>query len=144
MNEYCKNHLKHSWGRTPERKQLEKEYNMSYYKANRNRILKRASERRGNLNNDYNDIVTAPLTLYENGEFAEYSVKAFRDIMNIAPATINKIKKTKEIIEHGKKFVLDKLELPIKAIKNTKLVKSVKNFFDRVKYYLSKSTVKLL
>ena len=144
MNEYCKNYLKHSWGRTPERKQLEKEYNMSYYKANRNRILKRASERRANLNNDYNDIVTAPLTLYENGEFADYSVKAFHDIMNIVPSTINKIKKTKEKIEAGKKFVLDKLELPVKVIKNTKLVKSVKNFFDRVKYYLSKSRVKLL
>ena len=37
MNEYCKEVLYHSWGKAPERKQLEREYNRAYYNKNKHK-----------------------------------------------------------------------------------------------------------
>lgn len=45
MNEYCKEVLYHSWGKAPERKKLEREYNRSYYQKNKHKWgVKSASE----------------------------------------------------------------------------------------------------
>lgn len=35
MNERCREALYHSWGKAPERKKLEREYNRSYYQKNK-------------------------------------------------------------------------------------------------------------
>lgn len=35
MNEYCKDVLRHSWGKAPERKALERMYNAKYYAQNK-------------------------------------------------------------------------------------------------------------
>ena len=37
MNEYSKEVLYHSWGKAPERKKLEREYNRSYYQKNKHK-----------------------------------------------------------------------------------------------------------
>ena len=37
MNEYCKEVLYHSWGKAPERKKLERDYNRSYYQKNKHK-----------------------------------------------------------------------------------------------------------
>lgn len=142
MNEYCKSCLKHSWGKSPERKKLEKDYNLNYYQTNRSRILQRAAERRNQPKTVTDTIVEmSPTTLYEPGEFAYYSEESFKDIANAGKRTIASIKKATNSIKKGMEFVKKKLKTPIEMIKNTKLVKSVKNFFDKVKYYKSKATI---
>ena len=130
MNEYCKSCLKHSWGKSPERKKLEKDYNLNYYQANRSRILQRASERR-NQSKTVTDTIAemSPTTLYEPGEFAYYSEESFKDIANAGKRTVSSIKKATDTIKKGMEFVKKKLKTPIEMIKNTKLVKSIKNFF---------------
>lgn len=144
MNEYCKKYLMHSWGTSPERKELEREYNTNYYKTNKQRILQRAAQRRINQTNRTNvdDIVIAPFTLYEDGdEFVYYSKKAASDTVNAGLTVVSSIKKTSDSIKKGIKFVSDKLKTPIELIKKSKLAKSIAKFFNKAKYYYSQSTI---
>lgn len=145
MNEYCKNYLKHSWGSSPERKELEKIYNAKYYQANKNRWVINRQRRMANVpastltsatrpSGDANDIIVAPFTLYDDAEDFNKSSKAsfeaakkfVKDFWE-ASATIIEgakvvgrvlAKAPKAIIESGKKFV--------DALKKTKVVKLLK------------------
>lgn len=145
MNEYCKNYLKHSWGSSPERKELEKIYNAKYYQANKNRWVINRQRRMGNVqastltsatrpSGDANDIIVAPFTLYDDAEDFNKSSKAsfeaakkfVKDFWE-APAAIIEgakavgrvlAKAPKAIIESGKKFV--------DALKKTKVAKLLK------------------
>lgn len=142
MNEYCKTYLKHSWGTSPERKKLEKDYNLNYYQANRSRILQRASERRNQPKTTTEYMMDmSPRNLYDYGEFDYYSKESLKDVVNTCKRTVSSIKKTTDTIKKGMEFVKKKLKTPIEMIKNTKLVNSIKNFFDKVKYYKSKATI---
>lgn len=145
MNEYCKNYLKHSWGSSPERKELEKIYNAKYYQANKNRWVINRQRRMGNVpastltsttrpSGDANDIIVAPFTLYDDAEdFNKSPKEGLKKIKKIAnsildiPATVVSVGMTtalmasmipKAIIESGKKFV--------DALKKTKVVKLLK------------------
>ena len=146
MNERCKQYLVHSWGKAPERKHLEKIYNAGYYQRNRDKILKRAKERgqikRGPASHD---IATAPLYLYEDSaEFFSYSDKAFKSIKNAMRKTISSIKKIPSYIKTGKDFVSEiknTMKKPIDVLKNSSVVKAIKNVFGKFKYYWHSATI---
>lgn len=141
MNEYCKNYLKHSWGSSPERKELEKIYNAKYYQANKNRWVLNRQRRLGNLptaslkgTQDENDVIVSPFRFYEDPEdFNKSSKDAFekakkfvKDFWEAPVAIIEGAKKVgkavakvpKAIINSGKKFV--------DALKKTKIVQFMK------------------
>lgn len=142
MNEYCKNYLRHSWGKSPERKELERQYNINYYKANRSRILQRAKERASTTPATNYDITVAPLHLYDGADdFIGYSKKALYDALNVGNTAVSAVKKTANSFKAAVAFVKKKLQTPIEIIKNTKAYKAVSNFFKKVKYYESKATI---
>lgn len=58
MNDFCKDYLYHAWGKTPEQKEAEKNYNASYYQQNKNRWVINKQKRQVNAQNG----VKAPLT----------------------------------------------------------------------------------
>ena len=141
MNEYCKRYLKHSWGSSPERKQLEKIYNAQYYQANKNRWVINRQRRLGNIpssdltsTSDVNDIIVSPFSLYDgvedfNNSSEEGIKKAKKFIKDFweAPAAIIEgakavgrvvAKAPRAIINAGKKFA--------EALSKTKLVKFLK------------------
>lgn len=146
MNEYCKRCLRHSWGSSPERKKLEQDYNRNYYAANKNRWVINRQRRLGNLPAEAtrntslrgaDEIIVAPATFYEPGDFSKSSEEAFKKAKKFvkdfweAPAAIIEgakavgrvvAKVPKVVIESGKKFV--------NALKNTKLVKFMKEASD--------------
>lgn len=159
MNEYCKNCLRHSWGSSPERKELEKIYNAKYYQANKNRWVINRQRRMGNIpvstltsaarpSGDTNDIIVAPFTLYDDAEdFNKSSKEGLKKIKKIAnsildiPPTVVSVGMTtalmasmipKAIIESGKKFV--------DALKRTKVAQFLKESKEAYKKATSNSS----
>lgn len=57
MNDFCKDCLYHAWGKSPEQKEAEKNYNASYYQQNKNRWVINKQKRQTNAQNG----VKAPL-----------------------------------------------------------------------------------
>lgn len=49
MNDFCKDCLYHAWGKTPEQKQAEQEYNASYYQQNKQRWVINKQKRQAAL-----------------------------------------------------------------------------------------------
>ena len=145
MNTYCKDRLKHSWGKSPERKKLEQQYNLNYYQRNRDKILTRAKMRNQTRSAADHDIGVAPLYLYEDtADFMNYSNKAFKAIKNILKKPIKVVKNFPEYVKKGKKAVQNiyiAMQTPLTAIKNTKLVKAIKNVFGKFKYYWNSATI---
>ena len=159
MNEYCKNYLKHSWGSSPERKELERIYNAKYYQANKNRWVINRQRRMGSIpastltsatrpSGDVNDIIVAPFTLYDDVEdFNKSSKESFEAAKKFvkdfweAPSAIIEgakavgrvlVKAPKVIIESGKKFV--------DALKKTKVAQFLKESEEAYNKAVSKSS----
>lgn len=61
MNEICKRCLYHSWGKTPDRKRLEKEYNAKYYSQNKQKwVLNKQRRQSSDLNGPRPDAPIGP------------------------------------------------------------------------------------
>ena len=155
MNEYCKDALMHSWGSSPERKKLEKQYNADYYAANKNRWVINRQKRLnrplarqkyltsggGNINvkkpdtkvRDANDIIVAPFHLYDSPkDFIDASKQFWSTSIQLPATIVNTAKKAVEDVkEAGKKFINN-----IKKLKITDAIKKVgKGYKDALHSY---------
>lgn len=132
MNERCREALYHSWGKAPERKKLEKEYNRSYYQKNKQKWgVKSASEfSRSKKKDDFvgpqqpttitdhalnavgYGMMLVPGASYLYGSPQEYASYIKEDV-SLAKKFVKKLAKfgsdtvevSKAAIEAGKKFV---------------------------------------
>lgn len=102
MNEYSKEVLYHSWGKTPDRKKLEREYNKSYYQKNKHKwgiksaaeplSIKKKSPAQTALNAYGNAMMLVPgmAYLYGSGEnFAGYVSDTASTVASIVEANAN-------------------------------------------------------
>ena len=126
MNERCREALYHSWGKAPERKKLERDYNRSYYQKNKHKWGVK-----GRLPKDYIGPPTKPPTAGDHaltgvgyvataipgGSYLFESPQQYADYLkedvSIAKKFVKKIGQTavgvaaaaKSAIDAGKKFI---------------------------------------
>lgn len=119
MNEFCKDYLYHAWGKTPEQKQAEQEYNASYYQQNKQRWVINKQKRQSKTQNG----VKAPLRTVKPSYAVDDSsmtpilrgmdvARRMMDknvVLDVGPAVKKGLKKvayaTKASIEMGKRAV---------------------------------------
>lgn len=166
MNDFCKDCLYHSWGKTPDRKRLEKEYNAKYYSQNKQRWVLNKQRRASGKNEPRPDAPIGPYAAdtiisgtfdyinstgsnESNGSNNTNESSAMQDgLMAVWKATkatakfaakaVKAIWKASEHVGEAAASVpefmseLEKKKIlgaPIRAIKNSKIVKDVKKFF---------------
>lgn len=152
MNDICKDYLMHSWGKTPERKQLEQNYNADYYSKNKLKWVINRQKRRDRVNatvpkEPERPFMVEPITgtasyfNNENGEPAmgEYAEKGLKNMASFAKKIWNVFKKTTKTAKNVgaatvrvvKSDTFKKiLSTPIRLIGKTDFGKDVKKVFS--------------
>ncbi len=75
MNERCKDALYHSWGKAPERKKLEREYNRNYYNKNKHKWgVKNVTRYETNTTVPNPVKPTEGVWAYANGNYPDYFI----------------------------------------------------------------------
>lgn len=151
MNNYCKDYLVHSWGKSPERKRLEKIYNANYYSINKDRWkinkAKRLSGIKNNqkLKSDIEEIYLAPTSLYDDGEFYKYSEETFDATANAVGKGLAKLKTVPKKVINAVKSIFKKtvIDLPKNVVdvgkkacmtlKDTAFIKTIKESIAIIK-----------
>lgn len=170
MNDFCKDCLYHAWGKSPEQKRLEKEYNAKYYSQNKNKwVLNKLRRSASGANGPRPDAPIGPYAVdtIVSGTFdyvnstgsgntnspsanssandsgamhdglvalwkatkatAKFAVKAAKKLMKVGEAAGEAVASVPEFMDDLEKRKI--LGAPIRAIKNSKVVKDIKKFF---------------
>lgn len=154
MNDICKDYLMHSWGKTPERKQLEQNYNADYYSKNklkwvinrqkrRNATLPPEPERPIGLNSP-GVITSGTLEYIPNGEgydsFNQYAKRGFIRMWNVLSTPVKVIKKVPSAV---KKLVNHKIfGAPVRLVGKSDFGNNVKKVFSAIKKSSNKTSFK--
>lgn len=147
MNERCKDALYHSWGKAPERKKLEREYNRQYYSKNKYKWgVKNAALPPGFIGPRPKKPTAADHALTAVGyaamavpggaylfespqQYANYIKEdinlAKRFVRKVSSVGVEVVRTSKEIIAAGKRFV-EKLNI----------VKKIKKFIKEGQQYM--------
>ena len=119
MNDFCKDCLYHAWGKSPEQKQAEQEYNASYYQQNKQRWVVNKQKRQAKTQNDFvgpklpekpsYSVDDSSMTPILRGMDVASKMMDKNIVLDIAPAVKKGVQKvayaTKASIEMGKRAV---------------------------------------
>ena len=152
MNERCKDALYHSWGKAPERKKLEREYNRNYYSKNKHKWGVKSAQYPDDFvgpkppeppkpptAGDYAlNAVGAAAMLVPGGAYLFESPQQYanyiKDDINLAKkfvktlsnVGVSVVKTSKKVVEAGKKF-----------LDNLNVVKKIKKFIKEGQDYMN-------
>ena len=150
MNEFCKDCLYHAWGKTPEQKQAEHEYNAGYYQQNKQRWVINKQKRQSKTQepkrpdgvDSLDTIVTGTLSYYnrDGKGFSDYAKSGLSKMWEVAKTPVRVIKKAPSAI---KSFVEEiGKTIPMKIVGKSQFAKDVKKVFSILNRCKNKSEFK--